>query len=304
MTETDLQKSKEQLVIDDMANRPARSWIADVLREAIRSRLVVIGFIIMLIITLLAVFAPYVAPFDPEEIIGFQRLVSPTMEHPFGTDHLGRDILSRVLFGVRTSLVVSLSSIFLGMLFGSILGLISGYIGGRFDNVLNRFLDVFFGIPTLLFAIALSAVLGTGVLNPITAIAIINIPFFARLVRGPTLAEKAKQYILAARAIGADTGRIIFRYIFPNVIPIVIVQGTVSFSYAILIEASLGFVGLGVQPPTPSLGNMLNEGRTFLELAPWFSIFPGLAIMTMIMAFNLAGDGLRDALDPMMRGTR
>jgi len=304
MTETDLSKTREQFMIDDIANRPARSWIADVFSEAIRSKLVVIGFIIMLIITLLAIFAPFVAPYDPEEIVGKNRLLSPNLEHLFGADHLGRDILSRVLYGVRTSLVVSLSSISLGILLGSILGLISGYIGGRFDNVVNRVLDVFFGIPTLLFAIALSAALGTGILNPIIAIAIINIPFFARLVRGPTLAEKAKQYILAARAIGADTGRIVFRYIFPNVIPIVIVQGTVSLSYAILIEASLGFVGLGVQPPTPSLGNMLNEGRTFLELAPWFSIFPGLAIMIMIMAFNLAGDGLRDALDPMMRGTR
>ena len=304
MTAPDLLKAQEELLLDDMANRPARSWIADVFSEAIRSRLVVVGFVIMLIITLLAIFASHVAPYDPEEIIAAQRLSSPNKEHIFGTDHLGRDILSRVLYGVQTSLAVSLSSIFLGMFFGSILGLISGYIGGRFDNVMNRILDVFFGIPTLLFAIALSAVLGTGILNPIIAIAIINVPFFARLVRGPTLAEKAKQYILAARAIGADTSRIVFRYIFPNVIPIVIVQGTVSLSYAILIEASLGFVGLGVQPPTPSLGNMLNEGRTFLELAPWFSIFPGLAIMIMIMAFNLAGDGLRDALDPMMRGTR
>jgi len=304
MTEMDLPKAQEELILDDMTNRPARSWIADVFAEAIRNKLVVVGFIIMLVITLLAIFATYVAPYDPEEIIAIKRLSSPSLEHFFGTDHLGRDILSRVLYGVRTSLIVSLSSIFLGMLFGSVLGLISGYIGGRFDNVINRILDVFFGIPTLLFAIALSAILGTGTLNPIIAIAIINIPFFARLVRGPTLAEKAKQYILAARAIGADTSRIVFRYIFPNVIPIVIVQGTVSLSYAILIEASLGFVGLGVQPPTPSLGNMLNEGRTFLELAPWFSIFPGLAIMIMIMAFNLAGDGLRDALDPMMRGTR
>jgi len=304
MTDTDSSESLEQIMIDDMANRPARSWIADVLSEAIRSRLVVVGFILILIIILSAIFSPYIAPHNPEEIVGINRLLSPNKEHLFGTDHLGRDILSRVLYGVRTSLIVSLSSILLGIIFGSIIGLISGYIGGRFDNMVNRILDVFFGIPTLLFAIALSAALGTGIINPIIAIAVINIPFFARLVRGPTLAEKPKPYVLAARAIGATTGRIVFRYIFPNVIPIVIVQGTVSLSYAILIEASLGFVGLGVQPPTPSLGNMLNEGRTFLELAPWFSIFPGMAIMVMIMAFNLAGDGLRDALDPMMRGTR
>jgi peptide/nickel transport system permease protein len=294
---------KEQ-VINELSLRAPRSWIADVFSEAIRSKVVIIGFVLVMVIVLLSIFAPLITPHDPEEIIGANRLSSPSLEYPFGTDHLGRDILSRVFFGVRTSLIVSLSSIILGMVLGSMLGLISGYLGGKVDNIMSRILDVFFGIPTLLLAIALSAALGTGILNPIVAIAVINIPFFARLVRGPTLSEKTKQYVQAARAIGADTSRIIFRYIFPNIVPIVIVQGTVSLSYAILIEASLGFVGLGVQPPTPSLGNMLNEGRTFLELAPWFSIFPGLAIMLMIMAFNLAGDGLRDALDPMMRGTR
>lgn len=298
------QSSRNELLADDFSSRPPRSWVADVFSEAMRSRLVIIGFAVMAIITLLAIFAPFVAPFDPEEISGANRLAAPSSDHLFGTDHLGRDILSRVLYGVRTSLVVSIISISLGMFFGSIIGLISGFLGGRVDTIICRILDVFFGIPTLLLAIALSVVLGTGILNPIFAIALVNIPFFARLVRGPTMAEKAKQYIQAARAIGADTSRIMMRYIFPNVIPIVIVQGTVSLSYAILIEASLGFVGLGVQPPIPSLGNMLNEGRTFLELAPWFSIFPGLAIMTMIMSFNLTGDGLRDALDPMMRGTR
>jgi len=294
----------DDLFLDDLSGRPPRSWFADVFLEAIRNRLVVAGFIIVLVIILLAIFAPFVAPYDPEEISGSSRLVAPNLDHWFGTDHLGRDIFSRVIYGTRTSLVVSLTSILIGIFFGSIIGLFSGYLGGRIDSVVCRILDVFIGIPTLLLAIALSAVLGTGIFNPIFAIALINIPFFARLVRGPTLVEKVKQYTQAATAIGAGTFRIVFRYIFPNIIPIVIVQATVSLSYAILIEASLGFVGLGVQPPTPSLGNMLNEGRTFLELAPWFSIFPGLAIMIMIMAFNLAGDGLRDALDPMMRGKR
>lgn len=294
----------DDLFVDDLSRRPPRSWFADVFLEAIRNRLVVIGFIIVVIIVLLAIFAPYVAPYDPEEIDGLNRLTAPNLDHWFGTDHLGRDIFSRVIYGTRTSLIVSLTSILIGIFLGAIIGLISGYLGGRTDSITCRILDVFFGIPTLLLAIALSGVLGTGILNPIFAIALINIPFFARLVRGPTLAEKVKQYTLAATAIGAGTIRIVFRYIFPNIIPIVIVQATVSLSYAILIEASLGFVGLGVQPPTPSLGSMLNEGRTFLELAPWFSIFPGLAIMIMIMAFNLAGDGLRDALDPMMRGKR
>lgn len=304
MTSGEVPLNSHQRLADDFAMRPPRSWLADVFSEAIRSKLVVAGFVMVAIIALIALLAPIISPYDPYEISGLARLSPPSFEHYFGTDNLGRDIFSRVLYGVRTSLVVSMLSIFIGLLFGTVIGLISGFLGGTVDNLTNRILDVFFGIPTLLLAIALSAVLGTGILNPIIAIAIINIPFFARLVRGPTMAEKSKQYVQASRAIGADTSRIVFRYILPNVVPLVIVQATVSLSYAILIEASLGFVGLGVQPPTPSLGNMLNEGRTYLEIAPWFSIFPGLAIMIMIMAFNLAGDGLRDALDPMLRGTR
>jgi peptide/nickel transport system permease protein len=304
MTAGKLLLQSHQERFDEMSVRPPRSWLADVFSEALRSKLVIAGFVMVILIALIALLAPIVAPYDPNEILGSERLQPPSFVHYFGTDNLGRDIFSRVLYGVRTSLLVSVLSIFISVLIGTILGLISGYLGGGVDNVMNRILDVFFGIPTLLLAIALSAILGTGIFNPIIAIAIINIPFFARLVRGPTMGEKAKQYIQAARAIGAESSRIMFRYILPNVIPLVIVQATVSLSYAVLIEASLGFVGLGVQPPTPSLGNMLNEGRTYLELAPWFSIFPGLAIMLMIMAFNLAGDGLRDALDPMLRGTR
>jgi peptide/nickel transport system permease protein len=294
------QRNENEVV--ELSQRRPRSWVVTAFTEALRNKVVIIGFAIAGILILVTTLAPILPLQSPEEIIGGNRLLSPNLHNLFGTDNLGRDVLSRVIFGMRTSLIVSLSSIFLGMFFGAILGMITGYLGGRIDDIVCRILDVFFGIPTMLLAIALSAMLGTGILNPIVAIAIINIPFFARLVRGPTLVEKTKQYIQAARAIGAPTGRIIFRYILPNVIPLVIVQGTVSLSYAILIEASLGFVGLGVQPPIPSLGNILSEGRTYLELAPWFSAFPGLAIMIMVLAFNLVGDGLRDALDPMMRG--
>lgn len=282
----------------------ARPWLLDVLMEASRNRAVIIGFILSILLIVIATLATFIAPYNPEAIDSMARLSPPSAEHWFGTDNLGRDILSRVLYGVQTTLFVSIVSILLGIFFGAILGLISGYVGGFLDTAISRVMDIFFGIPTLLLAIALSAAIGTGIINPIISIAIVNIPFFARLVRGPTIVEKTKQYVLSAEALGASTSRIIFRYILPNIIPLVIVQGTVSLSYAIIIEASLGFVGLGVQPPTPSLGNMLNEGRTFLEISPWFSIFPGLAIMLMIMAFNLVGDGMRDALDPMMRGVR
>ncbi len=283
---------------------PARSWLGDVLYEAMRNRLVIIGFIIVILFILVAVFAPLIAPYGFDQVIATSRLTSPNSEHLFGADHLGRDILTRVMFGIRTSLIVSVTSVFFGGSIGVLLGLVSGYLGGNVDMLISRILDMFFGIPTLLLAIVLSGVLGSGIINPILAIGIVNVPFFARLIRGPTLAEKVKPYIESGISIGARTPRIMFRYILPNVIPIAIVQSTLSISYAILIEAALGFVGLGVQPPTPSLGSMLSEGRTFLELAPWFSIFPGLAIMVMVLAFNLAGDGLRDALDPTIRGER
>jgi peptide/nickel transport system permease protein len=281
-----------------------RSWVADVFADAAHNKLVIVGFVMITFFVLVAIFAPYIMPYPPDQIIGADRLKPPGIEHFFGADHLGRDVFSRVMLGVRTSLVVSLSSVFFGSVIGAVLGLVTGFMGGLLDTAVSRILDIFFGIPTLLLAIVLSGVLGSGVINAILAIIIVNIPFFARLVRGPTLAEKEQQYVLSAQALGASKLRIMFRHLLPNLVPVVIVQATVSLSYAILIEAALGFVGLGVQPPTPSLGSMLSEGRTFLELAPWFSIFPGLTIMLMVLSFNLTGDGLRDALDPSLRNVR
>lgn len=248
-----------------------------------------------------ALLAPFLAPYDPIAPEGVNRLSPPARAHPFGTDHLGRDVLSRVIYGSRISLVVGVTSVSVAVSFGTGLGLIGAYFGGILDQVICRILEVFFGIPALLFAIALSAVLGTGLLNPIIAITIINIPFFTRMVRGPVLLEKQKEYVTAAIAIGAGAKRIIFRHLLRNVVPCIIVQATVSISYAILIEGSLGFVGLGVQPPAASWGTMLNEGRTYLELAPWASFFPGLALMIAVLTFNLAGDALRDILDPTVR---
>ena len=304
MSNLPLQAKSKPKTKDVVQLAPARSWLGDVLYEAMRNRLVIIGFIIVILFILVAVFAPLIAPYGFDQVIATSRLASPNNQHLFGADHLGRDILTRVMFGIRTSLIVSVTAVFIGGSIGVFLGLVSGYLGGKVDMIISRILDMFFGIPTLLLAIALSGVLGSGIINPILAIGIVNVPFFARLIRGPTLAEKVKPYVESGISIGARTPRIMFRYILPNVIPIAIVQSTLSISYAILIEAALGFVGLGVQPPTPSLGSMLSEGRTFLELAPWFSIFPGLAIMVMVLAFNLAGDGLRDALDPTIRGER
>jgi peptide/nickel transport system permease protein len=279
-----------------------RTYIADILSRATRNRLVIAGFGLALLLCMVAILAPLVAPYDPTAFEGTDRLLPPSRGHPFGTDHLGRDVLSRVIFGTRISLFVGITSVSVGATFGSVLGLIGAFFGGRLDDALCRILDIFFGVPTLLLAIALSAVLGTGVLNPIIAISVINTPFFARMVRGPALVEKGKEYFTAAIMVGVGTSRILVKHLLPNVLSCIIVQASLSTSFAILTEASLGFVGLGIQPPTPSWGNMLNEGRTFLELAPWTSIFPGLAIALAVLAFNLVGDGLRDALDPTMRG--
>lgn len=281
-----------------------RTWLTDVVSEVRSKKPVIVGMTVVVLLTIVALLAPVISPYDP---LGFQavdRLQPPSLAHLFGTDNLGRDVFSRVVYGTRVSLAVGLSAVALGATFGTTFGLLAAHLGGRWDNLICRVLDVFFGIPDLLLAIALSSILGHGLINPIVAISIINVPFFARLVRAPALGEKERDYVLAARVSGAGSGRIMLRHLLPNVLPVIIVQASVSISYAILIEASLGFVGLGVQPPTPSWGNMISKGRVFLELAPWVSIFPGLAIMTAILAFNLTGDGLRDALDPMLRGVR
>lgn len=268
------------------------------LRRIIRNRLVLTGLAAIVLLILMAVLADFVAPHDPEALNMKLKLQPPSLQAPFGTDRYGRDILSRVIYGSRISLGIAFSSVAIALVVGAVLGLVSGYFGGLWDMIISRVMDIIFSFPMLLLAIALAAMMGPGTGNAIRAIAIVNIPFFARVVRGSTLAVRQYEYIQAARVIGASHGRIIFRHIFVNVVSPLIVQTSITIAYAILVEASLSYLGLGAEILAPSWGNILNEGRSYLQQAPWISIFSGMAIMVAVLAFNLVGDGLRDALDP------
>ena len=263
-----------------------------------RSGVVVAGAIVALLVVGVAVFAQVIAPHEPDEP-NFDLIEAPPSHKAwFGTDRLGRDVLSRVIYGSRISLSVALVSIGVSMFVGGALGLGAGFMGGAWDNGINRVMDVFFSIPGLLLAVGVAAMRGPGVNSAILAIAIVYTPIFARVMRGPVLAEREKDYVEAVRALGATRLVVALKHVLPNVLSPFVVQGTVAFSQAVLIEASLSYLGLSAQPPTPSWGNMLNEGRTYLETAPWISVFPGIAIMVTVLAFNLLGDGLRDVLDP------
>ncbi|MGH7322782.1 MAG: ABC transporter permease [Candidatus Rokuibacteriota bacterium] len=268
------------------------------LRRTLRSSVVLFGTVSALSIIAIALFASLLAPYPPDEQ-NFDLIETPPgVKALLGTDRFGRDVLSRVIYGARISLYVALVSISTAMLVGGLLGLVAGYAGGGWDNVISRVMDVFFSIPGLLLAVGIAAMRGPGVNSAVIAITVVYTPLFARIMRGPVLAEREKEYVEAVRALGAHRWVVVLKHILPNVSSPFIVQGTVAFSQAILIEASLSYLGLSAQPPTPSWGNMLNEGRTYLETAPWISVFPGIAIMVAVLAFNLIGDGLRDILDP------
>ena len=269
---------------------------------ALRNALVLFGAAIIVAMVLLAALASIVSPYDPTEMKVVDALQRPSLAHPFGTDRFGRDVLSRTIHGSRIALGVAAASIGLALVAGTVLGLVGGYAGGAADLVIGRVMDILFSFPTLILAIGIAAMLGPGLENASLAIAVVYAPLFSRVVRGPVIAEAAKEYALAALGLGAGAFRVVFRHILPNVLAPLIVQASVSLAYAILTEAALSYLGLGTQPPAPSWGTMLNEGRTYLETAPWMSVFPGLAIMLAVLGFNLLGDGLRAVLDPQLRG--
>ncbi|MGH7332543.1 MAG: ABC transporter permease [Candidatus Rokuibacteriota bacterium] len=288
--------SGAQPVIGVSTVRGRARWGRQV-RRGFRSTAVIIGIVFALLVVGMAAFADLVAPHPPDEQ-NFDLIEAPPgAKAVLGTDRFGRDVLSRVIYGSRISLYVAVASIATAMLLGGSLGLVAGYAGGAWDNAINRVMDVFFSIPGLLLAVGIAAMRGPGVNSAVLAIAIVYTPLFVRIMRGPVLAEREKDYVEAVRALGAPRWMVALKHVLPNVMSPFVVQGTVAFSQAILIEASLSYLGLSAQPPTPSWGNMLNEGRTYLETAPWISVFPGVAIMIAVLAFNLIGDGLRDAFD-------
>jgi peptide/nickel transport system permease protein len=261
-----------------------------------------VGAGIVAVCVVVAVLAPLLAPHDPVEIFSGQLRKPPSLRFPMGTDEVGRDILSRVIFGARVSLRVGLISVSIAMVCGTALGLIAGYAGGWADAVIMRIVDVMLAFPGILLAIAIVAVLGPGIDNVMFAVGIESIPVYVRTVRASTLSVKQNEFVMAARAAGAAPSGIIWRHILPNVVAPIIVLATLGVGLAILIAAGLSFIGIGAQPPTPEWGSMLSTGRTYIRDAPWIAVFPGLAIMIVVLALNLLGDGLREALDPRMRG--
>jgi peptide/nickel transport system permease protein len=259
-----------------------------------------LGALVVGLTLVAALFGPHLTPYDSSAQELARRLEGPSLSHPFGLDELGRDILARILAGARISLLVGLAVVSVSSTVGMLMGSIAGYFGGRVDDVISRVIDILMAFPGILLAIALVAVLGPSLTNVVIALSIIGWVGYARLVRGQALRAREFEFVQAARALGAGSPRIILRHVLPTALPAVVVQATLGMAGAIIAEAALSFLGLGVQPPTPSWGTMLDAGRSHLFTAPHLTIFPGLAIALLVLGFNFLGDGLRDRVDPKM----
>lgn len=284
-------------------NQRARGLWSDAWRRLRTNTFAMGGLAILLLIVLAAIFARWIAPADPNAQDYMSMMQGPSWSHPMGTDNFGRDILSRIIYGAQISLRLGLLGTLVGAVAGSVIGAISGFYGGLVDSILMRLLDVQLAFPGILLAIVIIAILGVGEVNVIIAIGVFSIPVFARMVRGSLLSLREQDFVLAARAIGVPNRRLIVAHLIPNALAPILVLTTIRMGTAILTAASLGFLGLGVRPPAPEWGTMLSEGRTYMQLAPHITIFPGLAILVAVVAINLFGDGLRDALDPKMKRT-
>ena len=271
------------------------------LRVFLRNRIAVVGFFLTLLLILLAFFAGYIAPYDPNEQNVYSRLTTPDLKHWFGTDSYGRDTLSRVIHGSRISLTVGVFSIMVGMIIGSLAGMFAAFEKGKIGNLIMRAVDVMMCFPAEIFAILFLVMLGQGTDKLIFVIGVVMAPRFARLAYGTTLSVREREYIEAARALGAKRPRIVLKHIFPNILGEILVMCSLWTATAIRVEANLSFLGMGIPPPTATWGNMVRTGVSQLTNAPWLAIFPGLAIMVAVLAFNLIGDGLRDVMDPKLQ---
>ncbi|MDT8715875.1 ABC transporter permease [Clostridium sp. 19966] len=267
----------------------------------LKNKAAVVGLAIIILVILAALFANIIMPYDPYSANMSQSLQGPSSKHLLGTDELGRDILSRIIIGARISMRVGITAVAIALSIGTVFGSISGYYGGKIDLVIMRLMDIILAFPSLLLAIAFMSALGKGIDKAVIAISIVTIPEYARIVRGSVLSVKESEYIQAAKVIGNSDGAIIFKHILPNILSPIIVRGTLGISTAIIETAALGFLGLGVQPPYAEWGSMLGSGRGYFNNAPHLVVFPGVAITITVLAFNLFGDGLRDALDPKLR---
>ncbi|MDQ4070829.1 MAG: ABC transporter permease, partial [Actinomycetota bacterium] len=294
-TRTDVVAAEASVLVPEASRVASRPRL---LRVMVRDRTAVIGLVLVTILSLAALLAPVLAPHDPNAVDVTRRFLPPSGEFPFGTDHLGRDVLARVLYGARLSLASTLVATAGIMALGLVLGLAAGYLGGLVDTAISRVVDVMLALPTLLIALAVTAVLGPGLDNVVVGIVIAQWPSYSRLVRGAVLAEREKEYVEAARASGASTTRTLGRHVLPNVVGPVVVVTTLELGITLLVISALSFLGLGVTPPTAELGAMLSEGRTYLSRASNMMLFPGAVIFLLILGFNLLGDGLRDVLDP------